>query len=81
MADLLSSTAEVVKCLGSLRVARAYSTEDACDGEGCVIGETCQDAMPPEQFFQQLAVAETALVEALTILTAEVNIQYAPLER
>lgn len=80
MADILSSTSRVLRSMQNLRLARAYSIEEACDGEGCIIGEECRDPRPPESFFEQLLAAETALVECLTILTAEVNIRHSPLE-
>lgn len=78
MADILSSTARIVTSMRNVRLARAYSVEDACDGQGCIIDEPCQDPRPPEAFFEQLESAERALVECLTILTAEVNIQHDP---
>lgn len=62
------------------RLARAYSVEEARDREGCIIGEPCRDPRPPESVFEQLLKAETALVECLTVPTAEVNIQHNPLE-
>lgn len=61
-----------------LRLARAYSVEEACDGKGCIIGDPFQEPRPP--VFEEFLKAETALVEFLTFLT-QVNIQHSLLER